>query len=49
MTVATQTSVEEADTGLSELLNRVERGEEITITRARTSGCARSCSAANAG
>ncbi len=34
MSAAVQTTVEEADTKLGELLDRVERGEEITIARA---------------
>lgn len=34
MSAALQVSVEEADTKLSDLLDRVERGEEITIVRA---------------
>ncbi|MGA9867037.1 MAG: type II toxin-antitoxin system prevent-host-death family antitoxin [Acetobacteraceae bacterium] len=33
MSAAVQISVEEADTKLSDLLDRVERGEEITIAR----------------
>ncbi len=34
MSTAVQISVEEADTKLSDLLDRVERGEEVTIARA---------------
>jgi len=34
MSIMGQRLVNEADTGLSELVDRVERGEEITIVRA---------------
>ena len=34
MNAAVQVSVEKADTKLSDLLDRVERGEEITLARA---------------